>query len=197
MICFLYSSCFGSKDEPMPLIAIGPDWKMSIAEIILINGGVMVSSNWNKGIVKDITIYVLAFQNIFFIITVLLNPGLLQRDPSIHSQAYLKHLATNNKEKALCMECKLIRPKGIQRIEHCEECGVCVLYHDHHCIWSSKCIGGYNLLPFYLFIFSTVSCIVLFYLNLFEIGNTSKNVQKSFTQRLVVNGTRYNHSGSN
>jgi palmitoyltransferase ZDHHC9/14/18 len=38
---------------------------------------------------------------------------------------------------------------------HCGDCGVCVRDYDHHCPWTSKCIGGNNLVRFYLFLIWT------------------------------------------
>eukprot|EP00915_Cephaloidophora_sp_WS-2016_P011622 GHVH01017006.1.p1 GENE.GHVH01017006.1~~GHVH01017006.1.p1 ORF type:complete len:314 (+),score=25.47 GHVH01017006.1:319-1260(+) len=31
-----------------------------------------------------------------------------------------------------------------EEVEHCDECGVCIIGRDHHCPWSSKCIGEGN-----------------------------------------------------
>ena len=41
-------------------------------------------------------------------------------------------------------------------MQHCQDCGVCIEEHDHHCPWTSKCIGRGNLYPFYVFVFSTL-----------------------------------------
>ena len=36
--------------------------------------------------------------------------------------------------------------------EHCDYCNVCVEELDHHCPWSSKCIGRGNICAFNIFI---------------------------------------------
>lgn len=46
--------------------------------------------------------------------------------------------------------------KGI-RTEHCGECGVCIVNYDHHCPWTSKCIGKGNLMHFYGFLLGLFS----------------------------------------
>lgn len=45
---------------------------------------------------------------------------------------------------------------------HCEECEVCIEGYDHHCPWTSKCIGKKNLTYFYIWIFSSLFSIVYF-----------------------------------
>lgn len=36
--------------------------------------------------------------------------------------------------------------------QHCADCDVCVTEYDHHCPWTSKCIGGGNIVRFYIFL---------------------------------------------
>lgn len=141
MICMFYSKCSGTEDEPMPLIAIGPDWKFSLLEMFLVNTPLLAASKGNEGWVAHITLATLVFQNFFFLMTILTNPGILQRDPSIHSKEYLRYLAVKNKESSLCFKCQLIKPKWMKDIYHCDDCNVCVHGHDHHCPWSSKCVA--------------------------------------------------------
>ncbi len=43
---------------------------------------------------------------------------------------------------------------------HCSYCDVCVIGYDHHCPWTSKCIGKKNLVQFYIFLFYTPIFIV-------------------------------------
>lgn len=38
------------------------------------------------------------------------------------------------------------------RTFHCKRCNVCVEDHDHHCPWTSKCIGKNNLTRFNVFL---------------------------------------------
>ena len=45
-------------------------------------------------------------------------------------------------------------------VEHCTDCGVCIADMDHHCPWTSKCIGSKNMRQFYCFVGSTLTYIV-------------------------------------
>lgn len=46
-----YSKMLGTEDEPMPLIAIGPDWKFSLLEMFLVNMPLLAASKGNTGLV--------------------------------------------------------------------------------------------------------------------------------------------------
>lgn len=39
------------------------------------------------------------------------------------------------------------------RVSHCEDCDVCILDLDHHCVFFDRCIGGANM-----GLFSVVLC---------------------------------------
>ena len=44
--------------------------------------------------------------------------------------------------------------------EHCSFCDYCVEGLDHHCPWSSKCIGDGNMIFFKAFLGGTVAALV-------------------------------------
>lgn len=44
--------------------------------------------------------------------------------------------------------------------EHCKDCEVCIVEYDHHCPWTSKCIGKGNLMFFYMFLASLLVCFI-------------------------------------
>ena len=48
-----------------------------------------------------------------------------------------------------CSVCLVSRERGTA---HCYDCSRCVLALDHHCPWSSKCIGKGNIRPFGIFL---------------------------------------------
>ena len=50
-----------------------------------------------------------------------------------------------------CGICKVIARKDVET-EHCTFCDYCVEGLDHHCPWSSKCIGRGNMLAFKTFL---------------------------------------------
>ena len=93
---------------------------------------------------------------------------MLTRDPRAHKIAYLKSIAEQNRESAICEKCNAIRPakkSGQGRIHHCAWCDTCTVGHDHHCVWCSKCIAGGNLYTFYVFVTSTGVCLMMFWMN--------------------------------
>ena len=51
-------------------------------------------------------------------------------------------------EYGYCTICKCyFNPNN--RVEHCEDCGVCFENMDHHCVWMGKCIAKNNTRSFY------------------------------------------------
>jgi hypothetical protein len=45
------------------------------------------------------------------------------------------------------------------KTNHCDDCNVCIEGYDHHCPWTSKCIGKGNIKSFYVFVTSTMLLI--------------------------------------
>ena len=96
---------------------------------------------------------------ISYLITVLINPGIPNRD--YYSNTYFKN--NNNKPTSgliQCKKCNIIAPKSLE-IRHCDICHVCVMKYDHHCPWTGKCIGKYNLISFYILLFSLLAYIFM------------------------------------
>ena len=111
VLCFAYVSCCrGDSIEPLPLYTIGPDWRFSLLEILLMNLFVGFAATRTEGYLHNMTLMVLFIQNLSFIMTIISNPGMLRRDPTIHPKEYLCNIASGNKEKALCLRCNLIKP---------------------------------------------------------------------------------------
>lgn len=75
---------------------MGPDWTFSLVELLVINGicgyflytldTILHPVLYNMGIV------LLLLQDISFLTTVLINPGLPPRDVSIHSSSYINRV---------------------------------------------------------------------------------------------------------
>ena len=57
----------------------------------------------------------------------------------------------NVKNFVICKKCKIIMDLD-QGTEHCIDCDICIMGSDHHCHWTSKCIGKNNIFLFTLFI---------------------------------------------
>eukprot|EP00397_Hematodinium_sp_SG-2012_P039792 GEMP01043504.1.p2 GENE.GEMP01043504.1~~GEMP01043504.1.p2 ORF type:complete len:124 (+),score=12.63 GEMP01043504.1:113-484(+) len=56
-----------------------------------------------------------------------------------------------------CTICDITQPNGSL---HCEYCNVCVEGYDHHCPWTSKCIGKKNLQDFHIFLATGMSTML-------------------------------------
>ena len=48
--------------------------------------------------------------------------------------------------------------------QHCFDCDICIEEYDHHCPWTSHCIGKNNSLSFKIFLFSII--VIMGYLSL-------------------------------
>ena len=74
--------------------------------------------------------------------------------------------------------------------EHCVECGICIMNNDHHCPWTSKCVGKKNIKMFYIFVGSLATHIVYLVFALVSLAVFSENprakacyLKAGFTER--------------
>ena len=96
-----------------PLFSIGPDIHLSIAELTLVNFGMyLLITNTAEYGTLEYWVYMAStiVHDIAFISAILLNPGMLSRDPSIHSIAYLNKIAKLDLKDRICEKCELIIP---------------------------------------------------------------------------------------
>ena len=105
-----------------------------------------------------------------YTLTFLINPGIPKLD-----NFYL--IGQSRIEIKKCRECRNYIRMDI-KTNHCYECGVCVEGHDHHCPWTSKCIGKNNLPFFYIFVISTVGLFLYLIVMLSLFGNNNPNTIK-------------------
>ena len=87
---------------------------------------------------------------IFLVLTTISDPGVVTK------QYYLENYQPDKtviKNFRICRKCNIVMDldKGT---EHCIECGICVMNNDHHCPWTSKCVGKKNLWLFNCFLVS-------------------------------------------
>ena len=98
--------------------------------------------------------------------TFLINPGIPSRE------LWLENFKGEDlNDYRICNICKIVM-RAEDETEHCDECNICVVGKninlllfigmDHHCPWTSKCVGKNNLKFFYIFI--TFTFILMFYL---------------------------------
>ena len=98
---------------------------------------------------------------ISYLFTTLKNPGIPTKDCYMDVE---KKCQIDDSASELgyltCSICNVFVKKNVQ-IGHCLSCKVCIIGYDHHCGWSSKCIGEGNFYFFWIFLSST--CIYYLY----------------------------------
>lgn len=114
---------------------------------------------------KFFGVLILVIQLGSYTVTFLINPGI----PKLEN-FYM--IGKSRIEIKKCRECRNYIRMDI-KTNHCYECGVCVEGHDHHCPWTSKCIGKNNLPFFYIFVISTLGlfCYFIVMISLFGVQN--------------------------
>lgn len=113
--------------------------------------------------------------------TFLINPGI--PDKSLWLENFKVEDVVG--EYKICEICKIVM-KAEDNTEHCEDCDICVvgkiyfkiffliLGLDHHCPWTSKCVGKNNLYPFYAFVAFTFTLMFYLIFALFSLGALAK-----------------------
>ena len=100
-----------------------------------------------------------------YIYTVLINPGI---PPKIYYIPNFKNKKIGDtKDWNKCSKCNILIPKKFKAI-HCEFCEVCVREQDHHCPWTGKCIGKYNLISFYIFVNSLLIYLIMIFVTFYS-----------------------------
>ena len=93
-----------------------------------------------------ISIYILLV--IFHLLTSLINPGL---PPKKYFLENFKMDQSDMQNYIICKQCKLVMDLN-KGTEHCIDCNICVMGNDHHCQWTSKCVGKNNLMFLNIFL---------------------------------------------
>ena len=156
---------FGDEDGN-PLFIIGPQWYMFLFLTILVNVVVIffLYLFWSiNGIIyKLIGIILLSCFQIFYTLTFILNPGY-----PINDSGRKNGLPREKYRK--CSECCFwVKIDG--NVNHCYDCDICIEGYDHHCPWTSKCIGRKNLYTFYGFMGAIMLIFGFFIVSLTSIG---------------------------
>ena len=145
--------------SPRVVVVLGPHWYTTIIMSCMIAGlglgyaeyvtPLLRFSIFNRGVMYLLTACTLG---VFCYLAYFSDPGLLtstsDRAPVpkggfCRSECCPEISAINypSDGSTFCHTCGVIQPLGCL---HCEFCDVCVTVHDHHCVWTSKCIGGAN-----------------------------------------------------
>lgn len=151
--CF---SFFGNKNGD-PLFIIGPNWKLYIIFSLTMAGFYYFELIYFWNLVnftpKMLGIIIFIIFYLSYTYTFLINPG------------YPKHDIDSRKGEprnkfSYCNICKMWVNKE-KNVSHCMICNICIEENDHHCVWTSKCIGDKNIHSFNIFVIFT--CILIVY----------------------------------
>ena len=82
------------------------------------------------------------------ILTTISDPGVVTKEYYLENYRPDKIVIKNYR---ICRKCNIVMDLD-KKTEHCFECGICIMGNDHHCHWTSKCIGKKNLWLFNGFI---------------------------------------------
>ena len=148
---------YDSKGDP--LFLIGPDYTFFIT-ILIIN---LVYFLFLSILLIYLAKFYLAIIGVILniiqfgvtIICGIINPGLPKKEIQDIS------LLHNSNRYVRCNLCKFIIDKT-KHFVHCEICQCCCEGYDHHCPWTSKCVGKGNI--FYFYGMLTMVSIVFAYL---------------------------------
>jgi len=115
----------------------------------------------------------------FLISTTLSDPGVVTKEYYLENYRPDKIVIKNYR---ICRKCNIVMDldKGT---EHCSECEICIMGSDHHCPWTSKCIGKKNLWLFNGFIitlFAHIGYLIFALVSLAVISDIKKQHNKKF-----------------
>ena len=87
---------------------------------------------------------------IAYTLTSFMDPGIITKEYYLENYDPSKTIVKNYR---ICRKCNIVMDLD-KKVEHCINCNICIIGNDHHCPWTSKCIGEKNILMFRIFIFS-------------------------------------------
>lgn len=102
-------------------------------------------------------------QLLLFLTTVCMDPGIPSSDYYSENFDQSKYKEIDFKMCPYCQIARIMR-EGTQ---HCYDCGICIEGYDHHCVWSSKCIGKNNYKCFKAFLWSSAVSFCFYIISIF------------------------------
>lgn len=147
---FLFMNKYGD-----PLLIIGPHWPLFACFFGTINilYFITIFKLWNRFGFKSKLVNQISYWTftLSYSYTALINPGYPKNNRD-RKNGYPRD------EFYFCNECKFY-VKRSNDASHCDDCGICVEGMDHHCPWTSHCVGKNNIISFYIFIIATLFSI--------------------------------------
>ncbi len=153
---FVGNSLFLFMDKyDNPLLIVGPHWPLfacffSIVNILYM---IIIFKLWNRLGPKSKLINQISYWlfTLSYAYTSLINPGYPKNN-------HERKTGYPREDYYFCNDCKFYVKRNT-RATHCEDCGICIEGQDHHCPWTSHCVGKNNIITFYIFIISTLFSI--------------------------------------
>jgi len=141
--------------EDNPLLIIGPEWPLFVCFFSLVNilYFIVTIKFWSKFSYRSKLINQISYWafTLSYSFTALINPGYPKNNHG-------RKTGYPRDEYYFCPECHFyVRRKT--NASHCYDCGICIEQQDHHCPWTSHCVGKNNIISFYIFIISTLFSI--------------------------------------
>ena len=158
-----------------PYLVLGPDYGYFYG-LLIFNFIVLIFMDYIyicycPFIIKFIG-FILCFIQLFsFVFCSLKNPGLPKKE--------YQNYKISEKYKR-CKECKFIVDID-KNFRHCYFCCCCCEGYDHHCPWTTKCVGARNLFYFQLMIVLVFVIIIYFTIaTILTVNPNSKKCKNSF-----------------
>ena len=131
-----------------PLLIIGPHWPLFACFLGTINVLYIIVTIklWHKFGFKSKLINQISYwlYNLSYSYTSLINPGYPKNN-------HERKTGYPRNEFYFCSICKFY-VKISRDASHCDDCGICIEGMDHHCPWTSHCVGKNNTITFYIFV---------------------------------------------
>ena len=138
-----------------PLLIIGPHWPLFACFFGTINilYFIITIKLWHKFGFKSKLINQISYwlYTLSYSYTSLINPGYPKNN-------HERKTGYPRDEFYFCSVCKFYVKRSTDA-SHCDECGICIEGMDHHCPWTSHCVGKNNIITFYIFVLSTLFSI--------------------------------------
>jgi palmitoyltransferase ZDHHC9/14/18/palmitoyltransferase len=141
--------------EGNPLLIIGPQWPLFVCFFSIVNILYLLVTIrlWSKFSYRSKLINQISYWSfsLSYSFTALINPGYPKNNHG-------RKTGYPRDEYYFCPECHFYVNRKTNA-SHCYDCGICIEQQDHHCPWTSHCVGKNNIISFYIFIISTLFSI--------------------------------------
>ena len=138
-----------------PLLIIGPHWPLFACFFGIINilYLIVIFKLWSRFSFKSKIINQISYwtYTLSYSYTSLINPGYPKNN-------HERRDGYPREEFYFCSVCKFYVRRSSEA-SHCDDCNICIEGQDHHCPWTSHCVGKNNIITFYIFIISTLFSI--------------------------------------